>query len=143
MAKVYVRDGFFRERVAFTCVGPSLTKQSHKEECDVNTILRKYYKTGLITHVAKYKGDYSDLPDAMDLQDAMDIQFQAEGAFSSLPSKVRSRFENEPRLFLEFALNPANKAGMEELGLGKLPARVVIGEPVVAAAPPVTEVVKA
>ena len=51
---------FYRphDRVTQPVGGPSRTKQAFKEECDVNNILRKYEKTGLITHVAAYKGRY-------------------------------------------------------------------------------------
>ena len=41
---------------------PSLTKQSFKDECNINNIMSKYMKDGLIGHVNKHQGRYDDLP---------------------------------------------------------------------------------
>ena len=42
---------------------------------------------------------------------------EAEKAFDALPSKVRSRFKNQPVEFLEFCSDEANRDEMAELGL--------------------------
>lgn len=100
----------------------SRTKQSHKMECDINTIMRQFYKTGLVKHVNRYQGDYSDMPEVEDFQEALAIQQQAEEAFDSLPSKLRSRFHNEPAEFLAFVYDPANKEELVRMGLCKPPS---------------------
>lgn len=105
------------EGVPFNCKGESLTKGSMQDECDINTILRKYEKTGLLTHVSKYKGSYEDLPEEFDYQMAQEVMIQAEEAFGSLTGKIRSKFENDPRKFLEFVQNPDNEKEMREMGL--------------------------
>lgn len=130
MAKV--RSAYWRERVTFSSKGPSRTKQAHKAECDINTIMAKYARTGLINHVAKYKGAYEDLPDGNDFQEALHIQMQANEAFMSLPSKIRSEFENDPGQFLAFVSDPANKDRMREMGLlREVEPRVVDPAPIV------------
>lgn len=103
-------------------VGPSLTKQAFLAETDINNIMRKFEKTGLIEHVNRYQGDYADVATAPDFQMALDIVMRAEEAFASLPAKVRRRFDNSPAAFLEFTANPANEAEMRELGI-LLPSR--------------------
>lgn len=105
------------KRITFSTRGPSRTKQSFKDECDINRILKKYEKTGLLTHTSKYAGRYEDLPSDVDYQASLNAIMQAEEAFFSLPSKLRARFDNDPEGFLAFVQNPANENELVELGL--------------------------
>jgi phage internal scaffolding protein len=41
----------------------------------------------------------------------------AQDSFLALPAKIRSRFGNDPALFVEFASDEANKDEMKALGL--------------------------
>lgn len=104
-------------RVYTPNTGPSLTKQSFKDECDVNNILRKYQKTGLITHSNPRSGTFDDLPSDIDFQQSMNTIIAAESAFTSLPSSLRRRFNNSPEEFLSFVYDPANTNELIELGL--------------------------
>lgn len=108
------------QRVPLTCEDVSLTKQSMSEECDINYILRKYQKTGVVDHFKKHEGRY-DIFAPVDFHEAMNIVADAQSMFSELPSSVRSKFDNDPGTFLNFANNPANHDAMVELGLGKPP----------------------
>lgn len=101
--------------------GLSRTKQSFKKECDINFILAKYRKTGLIDHLNTYQGNYSDLSNPVDYQTAMNIIINADMAFSTLPSEIRSKFNNDPHAFLTFVSDPKNEDSMIELGLKKRP----------------------
>ncbi len=101
------------------------TKLSMQKECDINQIMAKYQKTGLIDHFAKHGGDYG-FASAVSLHEAMNIVTKAEQMFDDLPSKARSRFEGDPARFLEFVQNPANQQEMFELGLSdKAPEKPV------------------
>lgn len=106
-----------RTGVIFT--PPSRTKQSFVAECDINNILKQYKATGMIRHMSAKaaSGVYADLPDEIDFQQSMNIVQQGERAFASLPSKVRSRFHNNPTEFLEFMGNPENVDEAVKLGL--------------------------
>lgn len=97
----------------------SRTKQSHKDECDINNIIKSFKVTGMVQHVRQNaaQGAYADLPDPMDFQEALNLVAQAELAFDSLPSKVRDRFGNNAQAFLAFTSDPANAKEMAELGL--------------------------
>lgn len=97
--------------------GPSLTQQHMKDECDINRILKKYQKDGILRHVSRFGGRYEDLPDSIDYQESLNAVMAAEAAFLSLPSSVRSRFENDPGRFLAFVGDPANENEMIDLGL--------------------------
>lgn len=104
-----------RVRKVFT--KPSLTKQSFKEECDVNNILKKFAKTGLIDHVNRFAGDYGNYTSVQDYQTSLNQIMSANEMFDSLPSKVRARFGNSPAEFLDFVGNPENIQEMISLGL--------------------------
>lgn len=114
---------FYRphDRVTQPVGGPSRTKQAFKEECDINNILRKYEKTGLLTHVAAYNGRYEDLPDPIDYQEALHQLRDAEAAFMSLPSRLRRDFNNDPAAFLAF-VSTAKQEELVELGLAHSPS---------------------
>lgn len=106
------------KRVRFATVGPSLTHQSMSAECDINAIMQKFQKTGILDHRNNFEGQYGDFIDAPDnYHDAMNSVLEANEMFGSLPSSVRKQFANDPGLFLDFATDPANNAKMVELGL--------------------------
>lgn len=102
--------------------GKSIAVQSEKENCDINRIMAKYLKTGTLpANVATAR--YGDFSEAGDYQAAQDILLVAREQFAALPSKVRDRFRNDPRLFLEFVHNKDNFD--EALSLGLLSAEAV------------------
>lgn len=116
--------------------GPGRTKQAFKDECDINNIMARYMKTGVIDFVNKHQGQYGDVT-GLDYQEAMETIAQSKTLFNELPSTIRSRFENDPALFLDFVHDPANEEEMHELGLmrpdavapSKRPAPVDLSEP--------------
>jgi len=97
-----------------------MTKQSFRDECNINKIMAKFQRTGLINHYAKHAPQYMDIP-AIDYHDALNIVADAESMFEELPSTIRAQFENNPEKFLEFVQNPDNLDKMRELGLAKAP----------------------
>lgn len=119
MDKKFISAYEGRRPVSITFKDKSLTNQSDKKSCDVNFILERYQKTGVLDHVARYNGNYKDCSGAVDYHTAMNIIQQADEAFMTLPSTLRARFENDPALFIEFVNNPANFDEMVSLGLAK------------------------
>lgn len=97
----------------------SMTQQNFKRECDINNIMKKFHKTGLVDHVSTYQGDYSDISSVPSFQDALNIVQSAQEAFDSLPSSIRKKFANDPAAFLEFVHDPQNADEMIDLGLRK------------------------
>lgn len=107
-----------RRRVSFATVGESLTDQSMALECDINRILAKYQKTGVIDHLNRFEGSYGDfLETPSDYQTAINQVMAADNAFADLPSSVRRRFGNNAGEFLLFVGNPENLDEMRSLGL--------------------------
>jgi len=96
---------------------PSMAKQSMKDECDINLIMAKFQKTGLIEHVKTYGMSYGDMPDLPEFVDAMNLITDANSMFAELPATVRNRFKNDPKEFLDFVSDDDNRNELVELGL--------------------------
>lgn len=112
------RTSFARKRIrtSITCDG-NMTEQSHKDECDINFILRDYQKTGFIRHAKDNPGVYDDIS-GQDFQDAMNIVAKANSLFNGLPSSVRKRFQNDPARFHDWARN-APEQELNKLGVSR------------------------
>jgi len=94
----------------------SHVKQSFKNECDINLIMAKYQKTGVVTHVRQNAETYGFAP-AVSFHTAMNLITKATEQFDGLPSKVRKRFNNNPAEFLKFCEQPDNRSEAALLGL--------------------------
>lgn len=94
------------------------TEQAHKEQCDVNNIIRKYDKNGLITHVQKFEARFGDMT-GPDFKESYDKIMTAIQMFGELPSAIRNRFDNQPAELLRFMDNPENRKEAIELGIIK------------------------
>lgn len=94
-------------------------KQSFRDECDINNILKTYKKSGIIQHVSAHAARFENLPDNIEFQEALEITRKAQVGFAALPSKVRTRFENDPAQFLAFMSNPDSLDEMRDLGLAR------------------------
>lgn len=107
-------------RVDLDCsVEPSLVKQSFKDECDINSIMKKWEKSGVISHAKEAEGLYGDFSDVKDYQSALDAVIHAQELFDGFPAELRARFQNDPAQFLDFVDNPSNMEEMISLGLAE------------------------
>ncbi len=111
------------DRVQSHAVGKSLTKQSFRDETEINNILAKYAKTGLVDHVNKFgSAQYGDMPNQADFHEAMNLVTSAQAMFAELPAELRKDFGNDPAKFLEFVSDPESHDEMVEMGLIPTPA---------------------
>lgn len=94
------------------------TEQAHKRMCDVNEIIKKYDKTGLITHISQYEARFGDM-NGMEFKTAQDMVASAQSNFEALPSEIRNMFDNSPAALLDFMDDPSNREKAIELGLIK------------------------
>lgn len=97
--------------------GPGRARPEFQDECDVNQILRKFQKTGLVSHLAKGQPQYGDFTNVTSYADAVSQVREAEAAFLELPANIRRRFENNPTALVEFMNDAANLDEAIELGL--------------------------
>lgn len=107
------------KRVQKIITGKSMTDQSFQKDCDVNEIMRRFKKTGQITHLAKRSGEYLDVSDAPDLATALNTVSEAQFAFDNLPANVRKRFGNSPVEMFNYLQDPNNYEEALKLGLVK------------------------
>lgn len=92
------------------------TKQSFKAEADINNIMARYQKTGVLDFAQKHEPRYGDVT-GLDFEAGMQAIATAKTMFADLPSSVRARFKNDPREFLDFVQDPRNRDEARELGL--------------------------
>lgn len=122
MKKVFVRDPYnydvdqVSNETGLRCDDPSLTQQQFKEEADINTIVDRFLKSGVLP-TAVNMPQYVDYEGVFDFQSAMNVVRQADENFMRLDAKVRARFNNSPQAFLEFFANPENAEEAVRLGL--------------------------
>lgn len=100
--------------------GPGRTRQSFKDECDINVIMSMYQQTGVIDFVTQHQAQYLDVT-GHDFTQAANTVAAAQSMFHELPSGLRARFDNNPAAFLDFVHNDANRKEAEALGLLKPP----------------------
>lgn len=107
-----------RYRSQLTFPPDGRTKQAFKDECDINKIMDRYQKTGILPDTIHRVAQYIDATDPnFDFQHAMEQVAQAKTMFENIPAAIRERFENDPAKFVEFCENPANLPELTEMGL--------------------------
>jgi len=85
-----------RKRVQITFRGVGRTKQSFAKECDINNIMKRYEKDGIVNHFNKYGGMYGDFTGITDYASAVERIERMQEDFMRLPASVRERFANDP-----------------------------------------------
>ena len=88
-----------RPRKPLTGFEQTKTEQSHKDQTDMNYILKDYARTGIIKHAHENKGQYDDVS-AVDFQTAQNIVADAKSMFESLPALTRKEFGQDVGRFL-------------------------------------------
>jgi len=95
---------------------PSKAIQSSKDECDINTIVRRFGVTGVLPTV-QVPPSYQQFGEVFDFQSAMNLVLEAQQSFAGMNADVRMRFANDPGRFVDFCQDPANTEEMRKMGL--------------------------
>lgn len=111
----YDRDAASDES-ALKCEDPSRTQQSFAEECDINTICRRFGVTGMLPQNVAPVLD-SQFHEIFDYQSALNVMRQADESFMMMPAHVRARFHNDAGEFVDFVSDEDNRAEAVKLGL--------------------------
>lgn len=101
------------KKVGYSCIGPSLTDQSFKQECDIGFIIENYAKMGKSFDNTNL--NYYDCTTVQDFQNAQMIVAECKSNFEQLPSVERDRFKTVEN-YLEFISNKANLKECYEKG---------------------------
>jgi len=91
------------EREPTVNTAPSMTKQSEAAACDVNNIIRKYDRTGVLTHLQQAQAVYADVSEIGSYLEAVQTVESAHSRFYELPSGLRAHFSNDPAEFVDWS----------------------------------------
>lgn len=118
--------------------GPSLTKQSFADECNINSICKKFGLTGHERAVPLNGRPffYGDVASAPSYREAVSVVATVRNRFSFLPAELRDRFKNNPEVLLEWMSKEENRAEAIKLGLISKPVDLQAGKGEEGAAPP-------
>lgn len=97
--------------------GPTRTKASAAGDVNVNEIIKKHRRTGVVTHWSGKTPMYGDFTQSVDLHSALNLVREAEAAFMELPAEVRKVAKNDPAYFLELLAQEAGTAELVSAGL--------------------------
>lgn len=121
----------------------SMTNQADMDAADINKIMAKYEKTGVLIDPLGVMRQpvYGDFTEITDYHQMMISVRNVERAFGTLPAKIKNRFENDPQKLIDFLEDRNNDREAIELGLREKPEEPEVpAQPVPPAAPtaPVT-----
>lgn len=121
-----------------TIEGASKTHQSFSKDADINYIMSRYAKTGVLVDPLRVDlgrqprfGDFSDIGDFTSVVNRITA---AQNDFMTLPAATRAKFKNDVALCLEFVADPKNL--VEAVGLGLLPKELLPKPPQPGEVPP-------
>lgn len=113
---------------------PSRAQQHMRDETDINVMVAKFSR-GMPIPTPPNVPASVDFDEVYDFQSAMNVIVRAEQSFASLPSSIRTRFQNDPAKFLAFVYDDRNRD--EAVRLGLVPKPVDPEPPVPKDVPPV------
>lgn len=93
------------------------TKQQFGKQVDINYIVARYQKTGMIDHLSKATPFYGDVSDIRSYQEALNVVHRAEDLFRSMSAEIRAKFENDPVKMIAFLQDPKNTPEAIRLGM--------------------------
>lgn len=97
----------------------SRVKQSDATATNINFIMKRY---GGIPQNPNANFNYGSLVGLPSYEECLNVVIRGQEVFDALPSEIRAKFRNDPKEFLKFMDDPANKDEAIKLGLVKAPA---------------------
>lgn len=94
----------------------SKTQQNFRDTVNVNTIMKKAHKTGVLPVLGDIP-HFADYSNVTDYQDSLNKVMAIDVLFAELPSGVRTKFGNDPDAILKFLNDPKNDAEARKIGL--------------------------
>lgn len=110
------RNTYSPRKSVVSPAGHTPAQQQFKDDCDINTIMGRYTKNGIIDHISQHQPEYG-FATPQQYHQSMNIIANANSMFNDLPSDLRNEFNNNPQAFLEFVQDPKNAERAQELGI--------------------------
>lgn len=104
--KNYITEQRTTKRHQIDCGGASKTDQTYAKSANINNIIKKFQKTGILPNTVG-QAVYADVSSIPSLEQAHETLRIAREAFASLPSDVRKLMDNDP-LKMEMWLSDEN-----------------------------------
>ncbi len=95
----------------------SRTQQHFKDEVNVNTIMKKARRTGVLPYRGPEDCIFQDLTGTTDYLEAMNRVKAIDRQFQELPANIRNKFGNNPDAILKYLQEPKNEKEARTLGL--------------------------
>lgn len=124
-----------RERVQTPVGSRTRTKASLASETDINFIVKRFQRTGAISHVTQMQAAYGDFTEAADLKNMMDRVDLACEDFEGLPATVRAACDNDPVTLVHMLGSPEGLQALADAENPYLPKPEVPATPEGAKAP--------
>lgn len=106
------------EFVMVRCDPSKAARQSEKEQTDINRIVQRFDRDGVLSHLNERVATFQDVTNLSGgYREALHQVRAADEFFAQLPAKVRERFENNPGAFLDALVDPGRRTELEELGV--------------------------
>lgn len=100
----------------------SLTDSQFLKDCDINEVMKRC-AAGDTSLVQSRPGVFADVSDIGTFAECMDKMVDARREFELLPSLIRKKFGNDPRLLVEFLADSSNDEEAIKLGLKVKPKK--------------------
>ncbi|UOK21008.1 internal scaffolding protein [Chifec microvirus UA13_24] len=121
-----------KTRLKKTFTKPTMAQQQFKDECDINSIIKRYKTTGYLTDPLKPPtrrpsfGDFTEVPS---FHEAQTFIAEAYEEFMALPAALRKKFDNDPAALVSWLNDEANQEEAIALGLVEKPAPIQPSRP--------------
>lgn len=103
----------------FHCSDESRTQQHMSDDCNINTIMRRWRKNEQPRHVNPQQPSYGDFSNVGDYMSALNQVEQAETDFMALDSEVRKACQNNPAEFIRLCQDPSQLDFLRDKGLAE------------------------
>lgn len=112
----------WNEQFASKNSGEIITQRSDAIDTDINLIVERYTKTGMMPAV-QLEAMYGDFSKVGSYKDALELMNAAREEFHTIPAEVRKQFGNDPQAFLNFATDEKNLPKLREMGIAPPPRK--------------------
>lgn len=99
-----------RERIQLTNFDKTKTKQSFADKVNINKIVAKHQRSGMVEHLNEKEPFYGDVTHLGDYRESLNIVIEAKELFAKMSAEIREKFKNNPNEMITFLNNPANLA---------------------------------